>query len=321
MASNFHNILGFLAVGMDVHKGIMPVPAPPFLIPETKYGEIVAVHPFVLGPNQKSNVKINGVNSVVDNHTSYLLWPHYPLIPQPPNILWPIDLIFGTHSCWLPRGTVQIDGTPATCAIVECVSTNLDCWEWAPIPSDLTLQFATVQTTPSLADFAYGAIRALVNGALQAGMKAGFKKLGKVKFKGKPLSRFTEKWTDKLGKALTKRGTGFKVARALGKPMLGNLLAGKSRQKVSGASWAAGTRIVNAALGKVLPANLGSAVNTGLGAFGWNPGKVAADQIVGAPPGQSPTWNPFGGFKGAKLLDSKVPLYGAVHGGVQAVGG
>ena len=316
MASNFHNILGFLAVGVDVHKGIMP----PVFTP-TLYAELVVVHPFVLGPNQKPSVKINGVSSVVDGHTSFLLWPHAPIAPQPPNLIWPLDLVFGTHSCWLPRGTVHIEGTPSTCAIAACVSTNLDCWEWAPIPSDLTLQFATVQTTPSLSDFLYGAVRALVNGALSAGMNLGFSRLGKVKFKGKPLSRFTEKWTDRLGNALTKRGAGYKFARALGKPMMSGFLQGASRQKVSGASWAAGRRMVNSALGKLLPGSLGSATKTGLGAFGWNPGKVAADQLVGAQPGTTPTWNPFGGFAGPKLLDSKVPLYGAVHGGVQAVGG
>lgn len=316
MASNFHNILGFLAVGVDVHKGIMPPVMTPAL-----YGEVVAVHPFILGPGQKSNVKINGVNSVVDGHTSYLLWPHAPVYPQPPNILWPIDLVFGTHSCWLPRGAVHIDGTPATCTIGSVFSTNLDCWEWAPIPSDLTLQFATVQTTPTLSDFLYGAVRALVNGAISAGMSAGFSALGKMKVKGKPLSRFTEKWTERLGNQLTKKGTGYKVARAVGKPFMSSFLQGASRQKVSGASWAAGRRIINAALGKVLPSGLEGAVNTGLSAFDWDPGKVAAQQIVGPLPGQTATWNPFGGFKGAGMADSKVPLYGAVHGGVQAVGG
>lgn len=314
MASNFHNILGFLAVGVDVHKGLVP---PAFT--EALCAELVAAHPFILGPNQKPNVQINGVNSVVDGHTAFVLWPHAPLVP--PNILWPLDMVFGTQACWLPRSTVQIDGTMSTCTIGGPFSTNLDCWEWAPIPSDLTLQFGTVQTSPSLADFAYGAIRALVNGAVSFGMNKGFSALGKIKVGGKPLSRFTEKWTDKLGNQLTKRGMGYKFARALGKPMMGKYLTGASRQKISGASWAAGRRMTNAALGKVLPSSIGSAAKTGLGAFGFDPGKVAAQQIVGAPPGQKPTWNPFGGFKGASLLDTKVPLYGAAHGGVQAVGG
>lgn len=314
MASNFHNIAGFLAVGVDVHKGLVPPLFEPALC-----AELVAVHPFVLGPDQKPNVKINGVNSVVDGHTSFVSWPHAPLCP--PNILWPIDLIFGTHSCWLPRGTVQIDGTPATCTMGGCASMDLDCWEWAPIPSDLTLQFGTVQTTPSLSDFAFGAIRALVNGALSFAMNKGFSALGKIKVKGTPLSRFTEKWTERLGNQLTKSGTGYKIARALGKPMMSEFLQGASRQKVSGASWAAGRRMINAALGKMLPSDLGSAASTGLGAFGWNPGTVAAQQIVGPQPGTKASWNPFGGFQGASMLDSNVPLYGAAHGGVQAVGG
>ncbi len=320
MASNFHNILGFLAVGVDVHKGIMPIPAPPGF-KDVLAAELVAVHPFVLGPNQKPNVKINGVNSVVDGHTSYLLWPHYPLFPV--NILWPLDLVFGTHSCWLPRSTVQIDGTMSTCAMAACVSMDLDCWEWAPIPSDLTLQFGTVQTTPSLSDFLYGAIRAIVNGAIGFAINKGFSALGKIKIGKTPISKFTEKWTDKIGNQLTKRGLGYKFARAIGKPMMSNFLEGlgnASRQKISGASWAAGRRIVNSAIGRILPSGAGGLVKTGLGAAGWNPGTVAAQQIVGVPPGQTPQNSPFGGFAGAKLLDSKVPLYGAVHGGVQAVG-
>lgn len=314
MASNFHNILGFLAVGVDVHKGLVPPLFTPALC-----AELVAVHPFVLGPDQKPNVKINGVNSVVDGHTSFVSWPHLPLFP--PNILWPIDLIFGTHSCWLPRGTVHIDNTPSTCAMVSCISMDLDCWEWAPIPSDLTLQFGTVQTTPSLSDFLYGALRALVNGALSFGINKGFSALGKIKIKGNPISRFTEKWTDKLGNKLTKSGMGYKFARAIGKPMMSDFLQGASRQKVSGASWAAGRRMVNSALGRMLPGNAGALVNAGLGAFGFDAGKVAAQQLVGPLAGQKPTGNPFGGFKGVSLLDTKVPLYGAVHGGVQAVGG
>ena len=319
MASNFHNILGFLAAGVDVHKGLLPIPAPPGFAP-TLFAEAVVLHPFILGPNQKPSVKINGVNSVVDTHTSYLLWPHFPVSPSP-NILWPIDLVFGQHSCWLPRGTVQIEGTPATCAIAACVSTNLDCWEWAPIPSDLTLQFATVQTTPSLSDFLYGAIRAIVNGAVSAAFNLGFARLGKVKFKGKPLSRFTEGWTDKLSQAVTKRGMGFKLARALGKPMMSSFLQGASRQKVSGASAAAGRRIMGAFLGKMVPGSAEGVVTTGLGAGDFNLGTVAANQLVGAPPGQTATWNPFGGFQGAKTVTDKIPLYNAVQGGVQAVGG
>lgn len=327
MASNFHNILGFLAVGMDVHKGLLPVPAPPGFVPAL-FGELVLVHPFFLGPNQKPSVKINGVNSVVDGHTSYLLWPHFPLFPSP-NIIWPLDLVFGTHSCWLPRGTVHIEGTPSTCAMAGSVSVNLDCWEWAPIPSDLTLQFGTVQTTPTPADFLYGAVRALVNGAVSAFFNLGFAWLGKVKFKGKPLSRFTEGWTDAIGNAIAKRGPGFKFARALGKPMMSSFLKGlgnPSRQKISGASQAAGRRIINSFIGKMLPSSAEGAVNTGLGAFDFNLGKVAADQSVGPlpgtlAPGEAPSWNPFGEFQGTKMLDSKVPLYGAVHGGVQAVGG
>lgn len=313
MASNFHNICGMLVLGADVHKG----PIAPALTPGLCL-EVVAVHPFVLGPNQKPSVKINGVNSVVDLHTSFLLWPHAPATP--PNILWPLDLVFGSHSCWLPRSTVQIEGTPATCAITGPLSVNLDCWEWAPIPSDFTLQPATVQTTPSPQDFLYGAVRAVVNGAISAGLNLGFSALGKVKVGGKPLSRFTEGWTDKLGNALTKRGLGYKFARALGKPMMADLLGNVSRQKLSGASWAAGRRMVNAFIGKLLPSGAEGAVNTGLGLFGFDAGTVVAQQVAGVPPGQQPA-SLFKGFDPAGTATGKIPFYNAVQGGVQAVGG
>lgn len=313
MASNFHNICGMLVVGADLHKG----PIAPALTPGLCL-ELVCVHPFVLGPNQKPSVQINGVNSVVDLHTSFLLWPHAPATP--PNILWPLDLVFGTQSCWLPRNAVQIEGTSATCAIAGSFSVNLDCWEWAPIPSDFTYQHATVQTTPSPEDFLYGAVRAVVNGAISAGLNLGFARLGKTKVGGKPLSRFTEGWTDKLGNALTKRGMGYKFARALGKPMMKGFLEGASRQKVSGASWAAGRRIVNGFLGKVLPGSAEGAVNTGLGLFGFDAGTVLAQKVAGVPPGQKPA-GLFKGFDPAGTVQGKVPFYNAVQGGIQAVGG
>ena len=325
MASNFHDIFGFLAIGVDVHKGLRPVPAPPGFIPEL-FAEVVAIHPFILGPGQKPTVKFNGVNSVVDGHTSYVSWPHFPIAP--PNILFPIDLIFGTHSCWLPRCTVQVCGELSTCAMAGPVSMDLDCWEWAPIPSDLTLQRGTVHTTPSLADFQYGLIRAVVNGAISFLTSQAFKLLGKIKIGKVPISKITEGWADRIGNSLTKKGLGYQFARAVGGPLMASTLAkipNASRQKISGASWAAGRRIINAAIGKVLPGSLGGATSTGLSAFNFNPGKVVANHVVGAPPGTDPaaagSWNPFGSFKGPGMLDRKVPLYGAIHGGVQAVGG
>lgn len=314
MASNFHTICGFLVVGADVHKGpIVPALTPGLCL------EVVFVHPFVLGPNQKPTVKMNGVNSVVDTHTSFLLWLHVPVTPT--NVLWPIDLVFGTQSCWLPRGAVQVEGETSTCAIAGPVSVNLDCWEWAPIPSDITLQPGTVQTTPSPADFLYGAVRALVNGALSALMTVGFDQLGKVKIGKIPISRFTEGWTDRIGNSLVKSGLGYKFARAIGKPFMAKKLADASRQKISGASWAAGRRIVNAFIGKMLPNTAGSAVDTGLGMFGFQPGTVAAEHAAGLLPGQTEASPLFSGFDPGKTAAGKVPLYNAVQGGVQAVGG
>jgi hypothetical protein len=312
MASNFHNVFGVLVAGADVHKG----PIVPLLVPGPCL-ELVFLHPFILGPNQKPSVKINGVNSVVDLHTSFLLWPHIPVTPT--NILWPLDLLFGTQSCWLPRGAVQIEGETSTCAMAGPLSINLDCWEWAPIPSSITFQYATVQTTPSLSDFLYGAIRALVNGAVSAGLNLGFNALGNVKFRGKPLSRITEGWTDSIGNALVKNGLGFKFARALGKPFMSRALGQVSRQKMSGASWAAGRRIVNAFIGKMLPGSAESAVSTGLDMLGFDPGSAIAQKVAGVPPGQEPKslFDPNPG----KTAAGKVPLYNAVQGGVQFVGG
>ncbi len=314
MASNFHTICGFLVVGADVHKGpIVPALTPGLCL------EVVFVHPFALGPNQKPSVKMNGVNSVVDTHTSFLLWLHVPVTPT--NVLWPIDLLFGTHSCWLPRGAVQVEGETATCAIAGPVSVNLDCWEWAPIPSDITLQPGTVQTTPSPADFLYGAVRALVNGAISAALTVGFDQLGKVKIGKIPIARFTEGWTDRIGNSLVKSGFGYKFARAIGKPFMAKKLAGASRQKISGASWAAGRRIVNSFIGKMLPNTAGSAVDTGLGMFGFQPGTVLAEKAAGLLPGQTEASPLFSGFDPGKTAAGKVPLYNAVQGGVQAVGG
>src|ERR1700722_11940357 len=141
MASNFHNILGFLAVGVDYHLGLQVLSVPPE--PDFPFWELVAVHPFVMGPNQKPTVQINGVASVVDQHTPMLLWPHLPLDPM--NALFPLDMLMGTQSCWLPRGTVLICGEVSTCCVAEGVSVNLDCWQPCNVPSDLVLQYATVQ--------------------------------------------------------------------------------------------------------------------------------------------------------------------------------
>lgn len=311
MASNFHNVFGILLVGADVHKGpIVPILTPGLCL------EVVLAHPFILGPNQKPSVKINGVNSVVDLHTSFLLWPHAPVTPT--NILWPLDLLFGTQSCWLPRGTVHIEGTPATCCITADFQINLDCWEWAPIPSDVVYQYATVQTSPTLSDFVYGAVRAVVNGAVSAGLNLGFARLGKVKFRGKPLSRVTEGWTDRLGNALVKRGMGYKFARALGKPFMSRALGQVSRQKMSGASWAAGRRIVNGFIGKILPGSAHGLVDTGLNMLGFDPGSVVAQTVAGVPPGTKPKgiFDPNPG----KTATGKVPFYNAAQGGVQFVG-
>ncbi|MFS8070733.1 MAG: hypothetical protein ACMG6S_30575, partial [Byssovorax sp.] len=151
MASNFHNILGFLDIGLDKHDGIQVIPPPPRPQP---FWEIVCVHPFAMGPGWKTKVLINGVPSVVNGHSSLIPWPHFPIIPQ--NAVFVLDMLFGDHACWLPRGTVFIEDSVSTCCIVGPISNNIDCGDM-PI-ANLVIQVATVQTTPSLSDFLYGAL-------------------------------------------------------------------------------------------------------------------------------------------------------------------
>jgi hypothetical protein len=314
MASNFHNILGFLAVGLDRHIGlhvIPPLPIYPFI-----FWEIVAVHPFFMGPNQKPSVKINGVNSVVDCHTPILLWPHYPLIPDPLNALWPLDLIFGTQSCWLPRSTVLIEDTMSTCTIFECVSTNLDCNAPTKLPTDLTLQFATVKTTPSLADFLFGIARAVIMAAVD---KAMDKLFGKVfdKLGSKLGNKFSNELGDKLGQKLAKTGLGSKLASKLGTGLSQGIRNQYGNRAGDMAAHYVGKKIMQKFLSKVGLQGSGL-TKKALGQFGFDPSRLLP-QIK---PGAHQSWNPFSGWKGGTgALDKHIPAYGAGHGIIQALGG
>ena len=307
MASNFHNILGLLAIGVDFHKGlqIAPPAVPGVPIPEYPFCELVCAHPFFMGPNQKPSVKINGVSSVVDGHSPLLLWPHFPLVPM--NAFWPLDLLFGTQSCWLPRGTVYICDEISTCAVYECVTVTLDCWEPCKLPSNLTLQFGTVKTTPSPSDFLFGVVRAIVDAAVDKLFDKAFKKIG-------------EKWnpSSKLAVKLTQKGEGYQLAKRLGSQLTSKYSSSLSKRGASGFAKSVGRRIAGEFL-KRAGLEAKSMVKTGLSAAGFEPTSMLPKSVGNPEEGAS---QPFKGWPGAgKLADKNVPLYGGIHGIVQAIGG
>jgi hypothetical protein len=323
MASNFHNILGILTVGVDRHKGLQVAPpAPPGApIPEFPFWELVCAHPFIMGPNQKPTVKINGVPSVVLGHEPLLLWPHYPLNPM--NAFWPLDLIFGSQSCWLPRGTVFICDEVSTCAVYEAVTMTLDCADPCKMPTNLTLQFGTVKTTPSPADFFAGALQWAVDTALSVitdkvlkplGKKLG-KKLGK-RFggKGKGLLKKLGDPAHKLAVRLTKSGKGYQLAKKLGGKFTGKYSQGLTKRATSGYAKRVGRQITEEFL-KRAGVGAGDVGKAGLEAVGWDPKRMLPTNPEGAQ-------QPFGGWPGGQsMADKHVPLYGGVHGVVQGIGG
>lgn len=163
MANNFHDTNGLLVVGFDCHEGILFVP---FLFGPLTFLEINAVHPFVVGPDHHAKTFLNGVPSVKDKHETICLWPHFPVAPAPFNLVFPLDVVFGSQECWLPRLSVLAEGAPmTTTAIVGPVSVNLDCFLFTKVPTSAILQPGTVETTPSFTDYAYGIGRAVVTAA------------------------------------------------------------------------------------------------------------------------------------------------------------
>ncbi|HVY45388.1 MAG TPA: hypothetical protein VHB21_05890 [Minicystis sp.] len=162
MAHNLHDKNGLYVIGVDGHMGlhIFP-PAPGFFI------ELTAVHPFAMGSNFHPTVQFNGgTPSVTDQHVSKFLWPHIPIEP-PDNVLFPIDVLTGSQKTWLPRLQVLINGTPAAPTVFPgMLSINVNCWAFGFLPTNLVIQPGTVQTTPTGADYAYGAIRWAVDTAI-----------------------------------------------------------------------------------------------------------------------------------------------------------
>ncbi len=163
MASNFHNTFGWLLVGFDPHIGVQPIPPPPHPL---VYVHLVLPHPFILGGNQKPKVLIDGFNSVVDGHNPRLAI-HIPISPDPLDMLMPLTSLLGNHKCPLARGAVQICGEPAAICIAGPASVNLDCAIPCSLPSSVILQVATVQTTPTAADFTAAAVKYAVSAAIE----------------------------------------------------------------------------------------------------------------------------------------------------------
>ncbi|MFO0588257.1 MAG: hypothetical protein U0441_11985 [Polyangiaceae bacterium] len=166
MANNFHDRNGWLVVGFDVHEGIQFFPFLPVLIGPVPFLEINAVHPFIIASDHHSKTYLNGIEGVKDGHETKLLWPHFPVAPTIFNLTFALDLAFGSQKCWLPRLSVLAEGSPMTAtAITGPVSVNMDCFLFTKVPSSAILQPGTVETTPSLTDYAYGIGRAVVEAA------------------------------------------------------------------------------------------------------------------------------------------------------------
>lgn len=163
MASNFHNTFGWLLIGFDPHIGVQPIPPPPHPL---VYWHMVLPHPFILGGNQKPTVQIDGFNAVVDGHNPRLAI-HIPISPDPLDMLMPLTSLLGNHKCPLARGAVKICGESAAICLAGSASINLDCAIPCTLPSSVILQVATVQTTPTGADYMAAATKYAVSAAVE----------------------------------------------------------------------------------------------------------------------------------------------------------
>ena len=213
MANNFHDIGGLLMVGVDLHFSLLVpglVPFMPFIpFPQFRVPHLNLLHPFTMGGNQKPTVLFNGRPSVVHWHQPKFLWPYLNLPPFPFDILIPLDIAFGVQTCWLPKSTVFITGEPATCTnIAGPISTNLDCWDLANIPSSLVVQPGTVQTTATLADYAMG----LKHFAIDFAIAVAFNVLGDFalgfggRLANRALQALTRSFTRRFGDGLERAG-------------------------------------------------------------------------------------------------------------------
>ncbi|WP_438027527.1 DUF6531 domain-containing protein [Sorangium sp. So ce233] len=216
MAHNFHDINGWLIVGLEMHQGFHIFPPAPM-----KFLKLVLLHPFTLGDRQKPTVLFNGVPSVTHQHEPKFLWPHLGIVPDPLDALTPLHILFGSQKCWLPRGAVEICGEKATCCVIGGpISLNADCWDIGRWPSSLVLNPGTVQTTPTFGDFAMGAVTLAIDLVLDLLFEGAAKLAGGLLLKlgGKVLKPLFKKAKDLIGKGLkaATRQMG-RAGKALGK--------------------------------------------------------------------------------------------------------
>ncbi|WP_437510438.1 DUF6531 domain-containing protein [Sorangium sp. So ce1099] len=216
MAHNFHDINGWLLVGLEMHQGFHIFPPAPM-----KFLKLVLLHPFTLGDRQQPTVLFNGVPSVTHQHEPKFLWPHLGIVPDPLDALTPLHILFGSQKCWLPRGAVEICGEKATCCVIGGpISLNADCWDIGRWPSSLVLNPGTVQTTPTFGDFAMGAVTLAIDLVLDMLFEGAAKIAGGLllKFGGKLMKPLFKKGKDLVGKGLraATRATG-RAGKAVGR--------------------------------------------------------------------------------------------------------
>ncbi|AUX39750.1 uncharacterized protein SOCE26_011450 [Sorangium cellulosum] len=200
MAHNFHDINGWLLVGLEVHQGFHIFPPAPM-----KFLKLVLLHPFTLGDKQKPTVLFNGVPSVAHQHEPKWLWPHLGIVPDPLDALTPLHIVFGSHKCWLPRGAVEICGEKATCCVIGGpLSLNADCWDIGKWPTSLVLNPGTVQTTPTFGDFAMGAVTLAIDLVVDLVFQGAFKLGGALlaKLGGRVLRPLFSRAKDIVGRGL-----------------------------------------------------------------------------------------------------------------------
>ncbi|MEQ9321943.1 MAG: C39 family peptidase, partial [Polyangiaceae bacterium] len=187
MANNFHDINGMLMVGLDRHFALlMPgVPVPFIPTPVPVMTKLNLLHPFSMGNKQRATVLFNGVQAVAHWHQPKFLWPHLGLPPFPFDILTPLQIALGVQTCWLPKTDVIAEGETLTpCAIYGPTSINLDCWDFANIPSSFILQPGTVQTTPTLADYKAGVAAVAVDFAMNIAFNLVLRGAGRLLRRG-----------------------------------------------------------------------------------------------------------------------------------------
>lgn len=179
MSHVFHNINGWLLVGLDVHDAAILWPVP-YSGPALKLNFL---HPFTLGDKEKPTVHFSGAPAVGWMHAPQHLWPHLPIAPFGLDVLMLLNVAFGQQMCWLPRTKVFVGGDWATCTVIPGpLSINLDCWEIPLLPTSLVLNPGTVVTTPDVWDYAWGVGMAvgmsLFNLAMAKGTEALMKWIG-----------------------------------------------------------------------------------------------------------------------------------------------